>query len=111
MCMASENCKLQERVDAIDQRVTRLETRMADGFQTVTAAVNQLASDFGQRMNLIEKKVVDEKAKEAERRHGERAKWNDCLRGILTKAAYVLLGLAATAGGMTCYKAIFCAGG
>ena len=54
MCMASENCKLQERVDAIDNRVTRLEENMATGFTTVTTAVNstntavnQLAADFG----------------------------------------------------------------
>ena len=49
MCMKSEDCKLQERVDAIDQRVTRLETRMADGFQTVTAAVNPLDGKAGRK--------------------------------------------------------------
>lgn len=96
MCMKSEDCKLQERVDAIDQRVTRLETRMADGFQTVTAAVNQLAADFGNRMNTLDSRIVEEKAK-----------WGDCFRSWLGWIVKLLILGCGAAMGMTAWKMIF----
>lgn len=70
MCMAAENCKLQERVEKIDRRVTKLEDRMNDGFTAVTnavsvtnAAVDKLASEFGTRMNNIDTRLVESKVK------------------------------------------------
>lgn len=93
MCMASESCKLQERVDAIDHRVTRLEENMASGFSAVTSAINDLGHDFGERMNLIEKKVVDEKTE-----------WGKTLRKIVLWSAATLLSGAAVAMGVTIWN-------
>lgn len=95
MCMASENCKLQERVDAIDERVTRLEANMTSGFNTVTSAVNQLAADFGTRMNTLDARIIEEKAK-----------WGDTLRRIVLWSAGTLLAGAAVAMGVTIIKNI-----
>ena len=99
MCMRKnedEACKLQERVEQIDQRVTRLETRMADGFTTVTAAVNQLAADFGSRMNTLDQRIVEEKAK-----------WGDCFRSWLGWIVKLLILGCGAAMGMTAWKMIF----
>lgn len=106
MCMKNnkeESCEVATNLAALAGRVGNLETRMDNiegsitiGFTQVNTAVQQLATDFGQRMNTLDLRIVEEKAK-----------WGDTLRGILVKAVYVILGLAATAGGMTCYKAIF----
>ena len=96
MCMASENCKLQERVDAIDNRVKRLEDKTNDGFASVTtaiaatnSAVNQLASDFGERMNMMSTKLVDEKVA-----------WGQWARTNLSKVVLWACGLIAFACGM-----------
>lgn len=110
MCMASENCKLQERVDAIDERVTRLEQNMTTGFNTVTSAVNQLATDFGSRMNTLDRRIVEEKAKENERKHAERVKWGDTLRKWGDWVVSLLCLGCAAAMGLTTYKMIFGAG-
>ena len=96
MCMAADNCKLQERVDAIDERVTRLEENMTTGFNTVTSAVNQLAADFGSRMNTLDQKVVDEKAK-----------WGASFRKWLDWTIKVILLGCLAAMGMTAAKLIF----
>lgn len=96
MCMAAENCKLQERVDAIDNRVTRLEENMATGFTTVTTAVNstntavnQLAADFGSQMNEMRTKLIDEKVA-----------WGQWARTNLGKVILWACGLIAFACGM-----------
>lgn len=89
MCRASDNCKLQERVNAIDHRVTRLEENMTSGFQTVTSAVNNLASDFGERMNMMSTKLVDEKVA-----------WGQWARTNLSKVVLWACGLIAFACGM-----------
>lgn len=96
MCMASENCKLQERVDSIDERVTRLEENMASGFETVTRAVNNLGHDVGERMNTFEKKLVDEKAE-----------WGKSFRRWLDWTLKVILVGCLAAMGMTAYKVVF----
>lgn len=96
MCVASENCQLRERVEQIDARVTRLEENMASGFQTVTSAVNQLATDFGARMNTLDAKIVEEKAK-----------WGDAFRKWLDWGIKVALLGCLAAMGLTAYKIIF----
>ena len=96
MCMASENCKLQERVDAIDKRVTRLEENMTVGFDTVTRAVNNLAADFGSRMNTFDKRIVEEKVK-----------WGDSFRTWLDWIVKLLILGCLAAMGTTAYKVIF----
>lgn len=96
MCMASENCKLQERVDAIDNRVSRIERDMASRFDVVTSAVNstntvvnQLAADFGSQMNEMRTKLIDEKVA-----------WGQWARTNLGKVILWACGLIAFACGM-----------
>ena len=96
MCMASENCKLQERVDAIDNRVSRIEQDMAIRFDAVTSAVNstntavnQLAADFGSQMNEMRTKLIDEKVA-----------WGQWARTNLGKVILWACGLIAFACGM-----------
>lgn len=107
MCMASDNCKLQERVDAIDQRVKRLEDKTNDGFASVTSAINDLGHDFGERMNTLDRRIVEEKAKENERKHAERVKWGDTLRKWGDWVVRLLCFGCAVAMGLTTYKLIF----
>lgn len=96
MCMASENCKLQERVDAIDNRVSRIEKDMANRFDAVTSAVNftntavnQLAADFGSQMNEMRTKLIE-----------ERVAWGQWARTNLGKVILWACGLIAFACGM-----------
>ena len=103
MCRAAENCKLQERVEQIDSRVTKLEDQMHDGFAAVTnavsvtnAAVDKLASEFGTRMNNIDSRLVEEKVK-----------WGDTTRSIVVWATRTILLGAAAAMGLTAWKMIF----
>lgn len=103
MCMKSESCELNERVNAIDKRVTNLEGTVAemrresqDGFRVLTEAVNSLGRDFGARMNVIEKKVADEKAK-----------WGESFRKWLDWIVKLLIVGCGAAMGMTAWKMIF----
>ena len=96
MCMAAENCKLQERVDAIDNRVSRIEQDMAIRFDAVTSAVNstntavnQLAAAFGSQMNEMRTKLIDEKVA-----------WGQWARTNLGKVILWACGLIAFACGM-----------
>lgn len=109
MCMMAkkdggvESCEVAKSLAALDGRVGSLETRMdkmegslSDGFKTLSSAINTLGHDFGDRMNLIEKKVVDEKAK-----------WGDSFRKWLDWIVKLLILGCLAAMGMTAYKVIF----
>ena len=103
MCMKLEDCKLNERVNVIDKRVTSLECTVGemrresqDGFKSLSASVNALGHDFGERMNLIEKKVVDEKAE-----------WGKTLRKVVLIVAYALVTLACLAAGLNIASQFF----
>lgn len=96
MCMKSSDCELNERVNAIDKRVTNLEGTVAemrresrDGFAQLSASVNALGHDFGERMNTLDKKIVDEKSK-----------WGDTLRKIVQWTVGTVLALAGAAAGV-----------
>lgn len=112
MCMEGndgkkESCELAKRlaelrthVDASDKRLDALETTVSEmrkesqtGFAQMTLAINALGHDFGERMNLIEKKVVDEKAE-----------WGKTLRKIVLWSAATLLSGAAVAMGVTIWN-------
>lgn len=109
MCMEAKDCNLRATVDVLGQRVTNLETSVAQvrtecqsGFaalsQSLTstnAAVANLASEFGTRMNTIDAKLVEEKAK-----------WGETLRRIVLWSAATLLAGAAVAMGVTIIKNI-----
>lgn len=103
MCMRTEDCELQKRVDSIDARVTNLEDTVGkmrdetrEGFTAITTAVNNLGHDFGERMTLIEARVV-----------GEKERWGATLREIVKWTARVVLLGCTVAMGVTAYKAIF----
>lgn len=109
MCMMAKNggdesCEVAKSLAALDGRVGKLETRMDKmedslngGFQSLSTAVNALGHDFGERMTLIEKKVVDEKAE-----------WGKTLRKVVLWSAATLLSGAAVAMGVTIWRN-FCA--
>ena len=103
MCMKASDCELNERVNAIDMRVTSLEGTVSemrrefkDGFVTLTASVNTIGHDFGARMNLIDKKVVDEKVE-----------WGKTLRKIVLIVTYALVTLACLAAGLNIASQFF----
>ena len=73
MCMMKnssekEACEVANNLAALDGRVTKVEERMNkmesslnDGFKSLSVSISNLGHDVGTRVNLIEKKVVDEK--------------------------------------------------
>ena len=73
MCMMKnsgekEACEVARNLEALGVRVTNVETRMNkmeaslnDGFKSLSISISNLGHDVGSRVNLIEKKVVDEK--------------------------------------------------
>ena len=73
MCMMKnsgekEACEVANNLAALDGRVTKVEERMNkmeaslnDGFKSLSVSISNLGHDVGSRVNLIEKKVVDEK--------------------------------------------------
>ena len=103
MCMKASDCELNERVNAIDIRVTSLEGTVAemrrefkDGFVALTASVTAIGHDFGARMNLIDKKVVDEKVE-----------WGKTLRKVVLIVSYALVTLACLAAGLNIASQFF----
>lgn len=113
MCMrnSEEGCVLQaqqeqlkEKVANIDERLTKVETDVgkmrsetqegfkqgAEAMQQISTSVSNLAHDFGDRMNTIDKRLVAEKEK-----------WGETLRWVVKMAVRVLLAGAGVAMGVT----------
>lgn len=113
MCMenSDEGCVLQAQqaelkgeVANIKERLTKVETEVAsirsetqDGFKqaaqtmrAINTSVANLAHDFGERMNGIDKRLVTEKEK-----------WGECLRDVLKWTVRVILAGCAVAMGIT----------
>lgn len=98
--VAKSLAELRQHVEEGDRRLTDLEGTVADmrkesqsGFMRMTEAINALGHDFSERMNLIEKKVVDEKAE-----------WGKVLRKVVLWSAATILSGAAVAMGVTIWK-------
>lgn len=92
--------KLHVRVDTVEKRLGQVEhdvstmrTETKDGFKTVLHSINELAVEFGTRMNTLDQRIVDEKAK-----------WGDTLRSIVLWSVRVLLTGALAAMGVTICK-------
>ena len=108
MCMMKnsgekEACEVANNLAALDGRVTKVEERMNkiegslnDGFKSLSVSISNLGHDVGSRVNLIEKKVVDEK------QEGGKSfrKWLDWIVKLL------IIGCG-TAMGVTAWKLIF----
>lgn len=108
MCMMrnsgeKEACEVAKSLAALDGRVGSLETRMdkmdgalSDGFNTLSVSISNLRHDVGDRINIIEKKVVDEKAE-----------WGKSFRKWLDWIVKLLIVGCGAAMGMTAWKLIF----
>ena len=105
--LAASQDELKKDVAALDARLTKVETDVGkirseaqDGFRQgaetmrqINASVANLAHDFGERMNNLDKRIITEKEK-----------WGEVLRKILVWSAKVLLAGAAVAMGVTALK-------
>ena len=95
---------LNKRVDGIEARMSQVEhdvgkmrSETQEGFKSgaeqmsaINSSVSNLAHDFGERMNGIDKRLVTEKEK-----------WGETLRWVVKMAVRVLLAGAALAMGIT----------
>ena len=91
------------RVNGIENRLTQVEADVGkmrsesqDGFKALTTSLSNLAHDFGDRMNTIDRRLVAEKEK-----------WGEVLRTILKWTAITILSGCAVAMGVTAYQSIF----
>ena len=108
MCMMKnsgekEACEVANNLAALDGRVTKVEERMNkmesslnDGFKSLSVSISNLGHDVGNRVNLIEKKVVDEKQE-----------WGRSFRKWLDWIVKLLIVGCGTAMGITAWKLIF----
>ena len=108
MCMMKnsgekEACEVANNLAALDGRVTKVEERMNkmegslnDGFKSLSVSISNLGHDVGERVNIIEKKVVDEKQE-----------WGKSFRKWLDWIVKLLILGCGTAMGITAWKMIF----
>ena len=108
MCMMKnsgekEACEVANNLAALDGRVTKIETRMNkmeaslnDGFKSLSISIGNLGHDVGNRVNLIEKKVVDEKQE-----------WGKTLSKVVLIVTYALVILACLAAGLNIASRFF----
>lgn len=108
MCMMKnssekEACEVAKNLEALGVRVTNVETRMDkmeaslnDGFKSLSVSIINLGREVGERVNLIEKKVVDEKQE-----------WGKSFRKWLDWIVKLLILGCGTAMGVTAWKLIF----
>ena len=108
MCMMKnsgekEACEVANNLAALDGRVTKVEERMDkmevslnDGFKSLSVSISNLGHDVGSRVNLIEKKVVDEKQE-----------WGRSFRKWLDWIVKLLIVGCGMAMGVTTWKLVF----
>lgn len=112
MCMkgSEEGCVLKEQqeemksqIKAMDGRLTQVEhdvgrmrSEAQDGFKALTSALDNLAHDFGERMNNFDKRIIEEKEK-----------WGDTLRTILLWGSKAIILGALVAMGVNILKSFF----
>lgn len=119
MCMRAtdEGCVLQEqqkelkeKVAQMDERLTKVEgdvgkmrseaqecfRQSAETMREINGSVANLAHDFGERMNNLDKRIITEKEK-----------WGETLRSIVKWSAKVILVGALVAMGVTAWKSVF----
>ena len=108
MCMMKnssekEACEVAKNLAALDGRVTKVEERMNkmegslnDGFKSLSVSISNLRQEVGERVNLIEKKVVDEKQE-----------WGKSFRKWLDWIVKLLIVGCGMAMGVTTWKLIF----
>ena len=101
--LAAQQNELKERVAVLEKDVAeiRAETRSgfkqgAEAMREINASVANLAHDFGERMNNLDKRIIVEKEK-----------WGETLRKILTWGAKALILGALVAMGVTVCEKFF----
>ena len=118
MCMKTteEGCVLKEQQDELRKKVENIDSRLTqvehdvgkmrsetqEGFRQGAAQMNaintsvaNLAHDFGDRMNTIDKRLVAEKEK-----------WGEALRSIVLWTVRVVLAGCAVAMGITAWRTL-----
>lgn len=119
MCMRNteDGCILQEqqaelsnKVQNIDARLTKVEADVgnmrsetqegfrqgAETMRAINTSLSNLAHDFGERMNGIDRRLVEEKQK-----------WGETLRWVVKMAVRVLLAGAGVAMGITAWRTLW----
>ena len=108
MCMMKnsgekEACEVAKNLAALDGRVTKVEERMNkiegslnDGFKSLSVSISNLGQEVGERVNIIEMKIVDEKAE-----------WGKTLRKVVLIVAYALVTLSCLAAGLNIASRLF----
>ena len=105
--LADQQKELKTKVEGIDGRLTAVETDMknlrdeaqsgfrqgAEAMRAINSSISNLAHDFGDRMNNLDKRIVVEKEK-----------WGDTLRWTVKLAVRVIIAGAAVAMGVTMWK-------
>ena len=100
--LSAQQKELQAKVSNMDSRLTKVENDVGkirseaqDGFRTINDALTNLAHDFGERMNNLDKRIIVEKEK-----------WGETLRKILTWGAKALIVGALVAMGVNIANSI-----
>lgn len=95
--LKGEVANIKERLTKVEADVGKIRAETQDGFkqgaeamQQISKSVSDLAHDFGDRMNTIDKRLVTEKEK-----------WGETLRWCVKLSVRVLLAGAAVAMGIT----------
>lgn len=108
--LANQQKELKAKVADMDTRLTKVESDVGkirseaqDGFRQgaeamrdINTSVSNLAHDFGERMNNLDKRVIDEKEK-----------WGETMRWTVKLSVKVLLAGALVAMGVTVWNNIF----
>ena len=94
--VANNLAALAGRVTKVEERMNKIEGSLNDGFKSLSVSIGNLGHDVGNRMNLIEKKVVDEKQE-----------WGKSFRKWLDWIVKLLIIGCGTAMGVTAWKLIF----
>lgn len=101
--LANQQKELKAKVADMDTRLTNVETDVSkiraeaqDGFRSLNSSINNLAHDFGDRMNNLDKRIIVEKEK-----------WGETLRKILLWGAKALILGALVAMGVNIVKSFF----
>ena len=99
------NCRVNEidtRLTKVEGDVSEMRRETQDGFRqgaeamrAIDTSVANLAHDFGDRMNTLERRIVAEKEK-----------WGDTLRSVVIWTVRLVLAGCAVAMGITAWKTL-----
>ena len=101
--LAAQQNELKERVTVLERDVANIRAETQAGFKQgaetmreINTSVANLAHDFGERMNNLDKRIIAEKEK-----------WGETLRWALKNSIKVILAGSAVAMGVTAIEKFF----